>query len=352
MTEIRSLECEDLPAVAAMLRANLPGWSEDEHFLAVQTIDHPWADESFPSLVAVDGAKNIIGFIGAQVRRMCLDGASVRGICCTQLAVDSESRNTAVGAFLLKRMVSGEQVLTWSDSSTDPVVRMWGAFGGHTDASRACDWMLVLRPVRWVGGALGALTRRRSAGRELAPVAALPFQAASRRIRPSTHPYPPDDVVSEEAATAALVESLPAITNGIRLWVDHDEAHLDHMFRELERFYETPVVRRLVHRQGRPIGWYAYVDLSGRVAHVLHLAANVREADAVLGELAAHARDTGTSVLAGRAEPHLVGPLSRRFAVLGFARHPVMHEKEPKTAAILATGSSLLTRLDGEPFAT
>jgi hypothetical protein len=123
------------------------------------------------------------------------------------------------------------------------------------------------------------------------------------------------------------------------------------MFRELERFNETPVVRRLVRRQGDPIGWYAYQHLSGRVAHVLHLAANEREADAVLGELAAHARDTGTSVLAGRAEPHLVGPLSRRFAVLGFARHPVMHENEPKTAAILATGSSLLTRLDGEPFA-
>ncbi|MEK6251712.1 MAG: hypothetical protein AABM43_07180 [Actinomycetota bacterium] len=106
-----------------------------------------------------------------------------------------------------------------------------------------------------------------------------------------------------------------------------------------------------MHRQGRPIGWYAYLHLSGPVAHVLHLAANEREADAVLGELAAQARDTGTAVLPGRSEPHLVGPLSRRFAVLGFARHPVMHASEPKTAAVLATGSSLLTWLDGEPFA-
>jgi len=58
----------------------------------------------------------------------------------------------------------------------------------------------------------------------------------------------------------------------------------------------------------------------------------------------------GTAVLAGRAEPHLAGPLSRRFAVLGFARHPVMHATDPKLGAVLATGSSLLTRLDGEPF--
>ncbi|MDP9276866.1 MAG: hypothetical protein M3O76_01485 [Actinomycetota bacterium] len=350
MTEIRSLEREDLPAVAALLRANLPGWSGDEHFLAVQTIDHPWADEAFSSLVAVDEAKNVIGFIGAQVRRMRLDGAAVRGVCCTQLAVDHDSRNTAAGAFLLKRMISGAQELTWSDGATDPVVRMWGAFGGHAEHSRACDWMLVLRPARWVGGALGALARRRSVRRNLGPVAALPFQAAGSWIVPSPHPDPPGDVVSEEATTAALVESLPAITSGIRFWVDHDEAHLDHMFRELEQFYERPLVRRLVRHRRRPIGWYAYMHLKGAVAHVLHLAANERQADAVLGELVAHARDTGTAVLAGRAEPHLAGPLSRRFAVLGFARHPVMHATDPKLGAVLATGSSLLTRLDGEPF--
>jgi hypothetical protein len=351
MAEIRSLEREDLAAVADLLRANLPGWSGDEDFLAMQTIDHPWAEKEFPSLVAVDEVGSVIGFIGAQVRRMRFDGAAVRGVCCTQLAVDRDSRNTAAGAFLLRRMVGGAQQLTWSDSSTDAVVRMWGAFGGHTDASRACDWMLVLRPVRWAGGTLGALARRRSVGRELVPVAGLPFQAAGRRIVRRTHPDPPDDVVGEDAPTAALVECLPAITTGMRLWVDHDEAHLDHMFRELERFYEGAVVRRLVHREGRPIGWYAYMHLRGRVAHVLHLAANEREADAVLGELVAHARDTGTAVLAGRAEPHLVGPLSRRLAVLGYARHPVLHPSEPEIAAVLATSSSLLTRLDGEPFA-
>src|SRR5918996_4396104 len=201
MSEIRPLEREDLPAVAELLRANLPGWAGDEQFLAVQTLDHPWADEAFPSLVAVDEAGNVAGFIGAQVRGMRFDGASGSGVCSTQLAVDRASRNTAVGAFLLKRMMSGQQLLTWSDSSTDAVVRIWDAFGGHSDAARACDWMLVLRPVRWVGGALGALARRRPVRRTLVPVAGLPFQAAGRRIIPSTHPDPPDDVGSEQASS-------------------------------------------------------------------------------------------------------------------------------------------------------
>ena len=348
MTEIRSLEREDLPAVTALLRANLLGWAGDEHFLAVQTIDHPWADEAFPSLVAVDEAKNVVGFIGAQVRRMRLDGAAVHGVCCTQLAVNRDSRNTAAGALLLKRMISGTQVLTWSDGTTDPVIRIWGAFGGHGEHSRACDWMLVLRPARWLGGSLWTGARRRSS--DLSPVAAVPFQAAGRRIVPGRHPDPPNDVVSEDAATIALVESLPAITKGMRLWVDHDEAHLDHMFRELEQFYDAPVVRRLVRERGRPIGWYAYIRPRGRLAYVLHLAANERAADAVLGELVSHARDTGTAVITGRAEPHLAGPLSRRYAALGYVRHPAMRSTEPEVAAVLATGSSLLTRLDGEPF--
>jgi hypothetical protein len=347
---IRPLEREDLPAVGALLQANLPGWSGDEGFVAEQTIDHPWADEAITSLVAVDKAGNVIGFTAAQVRRIRLDGAPLRGVSTTQLTVDRNCRNTAAGVQLLERMISGAQDLTWSDSATELVTRMWSAFGGHADHSRACDWMLVLRPARWVCDVLAEFVRRRAVGRKVIPVASLPFQAVARRIVPNADPDPPDDVVGADASTSTLVESLPAITSGMRLWVDHDEAHLDHMFGALERFYDTPVVRRLVRHRDRPIGWYAYFRPAGHVAHVLHLAAHERRADAVLAELVAHARDTGIAVLAGRAEPHLAAALRGRFAVLGYARCPVAHAKEPKIGALLPTGSSLLTRLDGEPF--
>ena len=137
----------------------------------------------------------------------------------------------------------------------------------------------------------------------------------------------------------------------MRLVVDYDEEHLDHLFSQVESFW-GPAVRRLVRRGERPIGWYAYVPRPGGTSRVLHLAAIEREVDTVLAELVAHAKAQGSAVLTGRGEPHLMEPLSRRFAVFGLARRPILHTNNPELAAVLATDASLLTRLDGEVFYT
>ncbi len=84
---------------------------------------------------------------------------------------------------------------------------------------------------------------------------------------------------------------------------------------------------------------------------MLHLAALERHADAVLGELIAHARDQGSAVLSGRAEPHLEKALAQRLAVLAYRRQPTLLAKDPALAAAMATNQALLTRLEGEVFA-
>jgi hypothetical protein len=84
------------------------------------------------------------------------------------------------------------------------------------------------------------------------------------------------------------------------------------------------------------------------VSRVLHLDALTAEVDAVVGELVESGRAQGGAVLAGRKEPHLEAPLRRRFAVLGFARRPVVHTHDPEVTSVAATDSSLLTQLDSE----
>ena len=130
-----------------------------------------------------------------------------------------------------------------------------------------------------------------------------------------------------------------------------DRAYLDHMLALVAKFAE-PMICRLVKRGDRPIGWYAYRRGKRSVSHVMHLLAAKDEAEAVLGELLEHARANGSSVVSGRAEPHLMEPLSERFAMLGYSRHPVLRAKEPELAQVLTTEASLLTRLDGEVFLT
>jgi hypothetical protein len=173
---------------------------------------------------------------------------------------------------------------------------------------------------------------------------------------PLAHADSPADVSSEDATAADIVGHLPTINGHLRVWVDHDEEHLEHLFGLVRSFnglesFKGPLVCRLVKRADRPIGWYAYISCPGGSSRVLHLAARQREADAVLGELLDHARSNGSAALSGRAEPHLQQALNRRFAVLGYARQPTILAKDPELAAVMATGSSLLTRLDGDVFA-
>ena len=337
--------------MAALVDARLPGWIWGEPLLASTLVDHPWADPDLPSFVALDEQDQVVGFMGAQVRRLRLDDRQLRGVCCSHLVVAPDRRAGLAGTLLLRQMLSGPQDLSWTDTATDAVVRMWRGFGGQIDHTRTCDWMLVLKPFRWAGTILRARARRQALGRRLAPVGAVPVQATGPRLMPRAFPPPSPDVRSEAATAEAIVAQLPALTGHMRLRVDYDQAHLDHLFAQVEAAV-GPLVRRLVHRGGSPIGWYAYVRQPSGVSRVLHLAGIEDETDAVVGELVEHARADGSAVLTGRAEPYLHSPLRRRFAVLGYARQPLIHTRNPEIRSVLATSYSLLTVLDGEWFAT
>lgn len=352
MAEIRAFTHADVPQVAKLLRSHLPAWSLDERALVGLMLDHPWADEELPSLVAVEGGTRIVGFAGLQVRRLRFDGAAIRAVCNTHAVVDPAHRGGAVGAFLLSRSLGGSQDLTWSDDATEAVQRVYRMSGGHLDHARACDWMLVLHPLRWLGGlAAGALRHRPVLHRTFVPVGAFPAQAAGSRLLGRAFPTLPPDVASEDADGAAIAEHVPALNERRRVWVAYDAEHLDHLFRLVET-YRGPLVRRVVRRGERVIGWYAYLLRARGASRVLHLAGRDDDVDDVLGDLVRDATARGSVALTGRAEPHLHNALERRLAVLGYARRPLLRAKDAELASALATTSSLLTRLDGEVFAT
>jgi hypothetical protein len=351
MAEIRPFRRADLPAVAALLAANLPPWTEEERIprsLAGTYLESPWTDEELPSLVASDHGE-VIGFVGCQVRRFRFDDRRLRGVCPSHLTVDPDRRGGAAGALLLRRLLTAGQDFSFSDTANEEVIRMWRAFGGQLDSARGCDWMVVLAPLRWLRRIAAAKLRRRAPGPDQVPVSALPFQAARRgkRALPERDP----GVSGEDVDAATIVAHLPAMTAGFRLRVDYDQRFLSHLFGEMESQFGH-LVRRLVRRGERPLGWYAYVTRPGGTSRLLHLMAGERDADAVLNELLNHAREQGSAVVTGRLEPHLSGPLQHLQPVLGFARQPVIHSHDPEVRAILATSSSLLTQLDSEWFAT
>jgi len=350
MSEIRALTEDDLDSVDQLLSAHLPNRAGDRDFLAATALNHPWADPDIPSLVAtVDGS--VVGFIAAQVRRIRFNGESLRGVCCSHLVVAPDTGAGAAGALLLQRLLRGPQAATWSDSANEPVVRIWRRLGGHLDHSRACDWMLVLRSGGWLGHVAATALRRGPVGREIVPVPALPMHLIAQRPGARDRAAADPDVRGEDVGATEIAAHLPEITRHLHMHVDHDAEYLEQLL-NLIRTTAGPLVCRLVRRGDQPIGWYAYLSGHERVGRVLHLSASDADVDAVFAEMIQHGAASGVRVLAGRLEPHLDRPLQRRFAIIGLARQPVLHVRDPELRATLGTASSLLTQLDSEWFVT
>ena len=360
MAEIRPLEREDLPKVAEMLHADLPtlvghvrpsgggvsGARPQEEiaaFLATTLLDDPWRDDELPSLVSTEEGK-VIGFIGAQARRFRFGDRILRGLCATHLTVAGGSRGGAAGALLLRRFLTGPQDFSYSDTANDEVARIWSTFGGQLDHGRSFDWMVVLRPLRWIGGISAGAARRRLRSEQI-PVGAFPFQAARRGSRWELEES--KDVRGADAGASEITEAIPEMSRGLQLWADYDEHFLVHLFEQVEARFGR-LSRRVVRRGDRAIGWYAYVPAPGGVSRILHLRVTQREAEAVLGDLVDHARENGSAVLSGRQEPQLTLALQARLPILGFARRPVLHCHDPEITAVLSSEKSLLTQLDGE----
>jgi hypothetical protein len=353
MSDVRPLDPADIPAVADLFRVAMGPenelsrpWLAD--FLRETLLHSPWIDPEIPSLVATGDDGAITGFIASNVRPVVVDGRRVRGACCAHLVVDESARSQAIGPQLLGRYMGGPQDLTFTDTATEVVARMWRSFGGRADGGRSTGWMLVLRPAPW---AL-AVGRARVQGRRapgLVSVPALPFHIGGSRLTGHRAPEAGPAVETAPLTAAELVEHQAAILKGVRVHLDYDEQYVGWLFGRLDSLYATAVVvRRLVRIGGRPVGWFVYVHDPGGPGRVLQVAARERDTDLVVEALVGDARERGVTVLSGRLEPNLVEPLRKRWAVLGFDARTLVHAKDNEVLEAVATGPTLLTRFDGE----
>lgn len=349
MPEIRAFSESDLPAVLDLLAGRIDGWDADAGFLRETLLDHPQADPAFPSLVAFDSDGTLLGFIGSQPRKLRVGDEVLTGVVCSHLTVSTARTAGPAGALLLARLLRGEQALTWSDSANAPVARIFRALKGELDHARAMDWMMMLRPTRWISSNVALALRERRIRRDALPVAGLPVHVTPARVSGFKEPQRDSAVSTARASPREILDAFPNGPGGFAVSVVHDAAHLEHLF-SLVRRYEGPLVARIVRRDEIPIGWFAYVTRPSGVTRVLHLAAAEVDAAGTLTAMIDHASANGVTILAGRADPHLDQALAPWRPVLGYARQPVIHCRDAELRAKLSTSSALLTQLDSEWF--
>ncbi|ADB53722.1 GNAT family N-acetyltransferase [Conexibacter woesei] len=352
MVRIRAITQDDMPQVVSLARSEFPSYARVSRerqttFMQSVMLDHPWVDPEIPSLVAVDDDERVVGLIAAHVRRIRFGDRRLRAAVCSHFVVDRQHRSGPTGLRLLRQLFGQPQDLTFSDTATDAVARMWAHLGGGDDAYRSFEWMQVFRPASWIAD----LARRRLSGqsvdRQLTPVGAIPFHAAGTRITGRAEPNALA-TRTEQLTAAALMPHLDAIVGGWSLRLDYDAAFLDWVFPALEQRAAATVVRRIVFAGERPLGWFAYLLNPGGCGRVVQLVASERHAAAVLAALFEDARERGSVALSGRAERSFDEALRARVIVLGYGDRFVWHTRDRELGAAIPTRASLLSRLDGE----
>ena len=351
MTEIRPFEDADLPRVADLLAAAFPttygpaGW---ERFLRVTLLESPWPDSEIPSLVACDDDGAVFGFIGTNVRRATFDGRPIRLAYTAHLALAPDSRRTPFGAFLLRRALEGPQDATITDTANETVLP---GLGVARRSPRAAALPLVdARPApAGVDGPRRAAAARRTGVRALLPVVAVPLRPMlPRAVAPPTWSRT-DSRSAEPLEASTFLRHLDDVAPPARLRLAYDAEFLEWLFDALGRAAGdgATVLRRVVRRDGRVLGWWVCRVQHGGVGRVMQVMCRRRDGEEVLADLFAGAAGQGVVVLSGRVEPHLAEALRHHGCVIGPGNRHLVHARDPGLLEALCTSSGLSV-FDGE----
>jgi hypothetical protein len=353
MDSIRPVEIEDLPAIASLIELAFRSGSAEPargltDYLHRILVDHPWVDRDIPSLVSVDEHGRIVGCLCSHVRRFLLDGRAIRVAVSGQLVVSPEARGRATGAFLMKRYFEGPQDVTFTDTASKLVKRLWEGMGGDEHHLGRIGWVRTFAPTSFAAAHL--LRDRPLLARVARPVSlvidGLATLVAGRNL--ATHP---PGLRSEPLTPAALVEAFPRLAGRARIRPDYDQLFLEWLFRTLgaapSRGLPTGFLLR--DRAGDLVGSYLYFLKPGGISQVVLVIANDGTAPHVLDHLFHHARTHGSAALQGRVESSLLEALSERHCVFHPAGYRVLvHARERTFIDALRSGDAIFTRLDGD----
>jgi hypothetical protein len=363
MSEIRPLEPAEIAQVAHLYDLVMgagDGAREDvlEAFFRRTLLESPWADPELPTLVYVDDGE-VLGVISSNVRRMRFDGAPIRMVCSANLIVHPRARPLAVGARLMKTLLSGPQELTITDGATNEVRLMWERLGGTTIHVSCLSFVELFRPWQLARDTALADGGRRRVGQFVFPLTWALDKATGPFLSTKVSPGAAEPEV-KTLTPELMLEHLPTVTQSLRLVPDYDNVYLDWLFHELASVTDRgslwahgirrgPLWAELVTSGGEARGWYVCHLRSGGLCRVLQFATRTGEGEFVYDALASRAREEGAAALFGRAEPSVMEAIaSHRTFLRSHTGRLLVHSRNDEVVRTIQSGDALLTRMDGE----
>ncbi|MBD9511123.1 hypothetical protein IB265_30610 [Ensifer sp. ENS10] len=360
MSEIRSLERADIPAIAGMFQrvfrndqSTPPPALAD--YMQQLYLDAPGCDPQIRPLVHVNDKGVISGFVGVNVLPMVLNGRRLRAAICGSLMVEDRESDPLAGARILKAFLAGPQDLSFSETASDVSMQMWTRLRGVVLPQYSLDWVRVIQPASF---SLSVAANRIKPARLAAPFARAIDSAYRKRMAPGEQRW---SAVSAAGIGQAGFTTQETDRNGFAAVVDRfiaqfplrpewAEGQLDYILGDAEQKPEQGelVYALVAARTGTLVGAFAYYARAGAIGRVLQVLALPGQAGPVIDCLVDHAAKRGLPGLRGRTQPVLMeAMLGRRIAFVHVAS-TVLHSRDPAIVQACRDGQGFFNGIAGE----
>lgn len=362
MSAIRTFEERDLQIVTDMMYRILRGGRGSapaslQGYMRSFYLEAPDYESELRSLVHVNDAGNVTGFIGAHALPMIHQGRHLLAAVSSSLMVEKGNHDPMAGARLMKAFVNGPQDLSFSETSNHTSTQMWTRLRAVPMPQYSLDWVRIIRPSSFV---VGMASKRIGLAGIFRPVASAVDSFYRKRLPAGQVQWAstPAGGLSlsgmrvSEIGWDSFTKLLEPLTAHFGIRPRWAEMPLDHMLQNAacKPDQGNLVLASVTAPNGAPVGAFAYYPQKGSIARVMQVLARPGQEGAVIDCLTDHAASCGVAALRGRSQPALMtAMLTRRIAFLP-ATNTIVHSRDPVLLEAMLGGQAFLNGLAGEEW--
>jgi len=314
---------------------------------------NPFVDHSAPPLVYEGKDGKIVGFLGILIRKMSLNGQTLRVALGGNLVVHPDARSQLAAPRLLGTYMSGKHDMWMTDSANDLSRKLIERLGFRVIPAMNIHWVRPLRPAHYAVHALSRATE--SSAMAALKLASKPFcaladgLAAKVSFSPFYQPKPKLHGADLDAET--LFQCLTESRKEYAVGPEYDAVWLRWLLHFMESRPARGKLRKIVVRDSKNqiVGWYIYFVKKGAIGEVVQVGGQRKATGDILDHLFYDAWEQGVIGLHGVVQSRQMPDFSDNGCLFTCRGGWTMaYSKNTELISRLERGDVFFSRLDGE----
>jgi hypothetical protein len=308
---------------------------------------NPWYDDKFPSFVYRADEGRVVGFIGVIARKMRFRGELINVAVTHRLMVDPDGGYPFAAAQLVRRVLCGQQDLSFSDGANDMGRKFWEGMGGSTALIYSMNWIRPLKPCSYAIHILSKQKGRDILSAILGPGALIVDSLGAAKLVQAT--LSPNHK-SIEADNDLLFDCMTELSKHYILCPEYNLDNWKWLMQFLRSNTHRGAFRAAAVYKGEKelLGVYVYYLNTHHIGEVMLLLARKDSREQVLRHLFAEAKKEKAVCLWGRMEPRFLSCFGDNKCLFKRGSWALVHAKRPEIVDMINRGDAYLTALEGE----